>query len=343
MILPQYLENHERLEDNSRKGKKWLLMWEIARPGSQNHFWPALFRLTFFRMLFFVRSFSSEEFFVAHFFVSQLVVFAYFRLAFLRLNYFSFVHSFVCAFFRPYIFSFVYFFVRIFFRLYIFSSTQNFVCAIFRPRRFSSVPFFVDSDFRPRRISSVPFSVHANFSQCITKCYQYLHTYPLRSPILFQENTSRESACPRFCRGAGSICERKTVYKSLCLYVRERPSISRRPADLVLLDSRGVADGVVGGPDPRTFENRVVRPPPPQIREWSGQNTVFFSIFRVFWGRLATLPTIRPPTQKSVATPLLDRILREEREAGPSSNLKQRESPVRCGRIYDPPSAAPNC
>ena len=25
----------------------------------------------------------------------------------------------------------------------------------------------------------------------------------------------------------------------------------------------------------------------------------------VFWGRLATLPTIRPPTQKSVATPLL--------------------------------------
>ena len=30
-----------------------------------------------------------------------------------------------------------------------------------------------------------------------------------------------------------------------------------------------------------------------------------FPIFRVFWGRLATLPTIRPPTQKSVATPLV--------------------------------------
>ena len=165
----------------------------------------------------------------------------------------SSVHFFVRIFFRPYIFSFVYFFVRTFFRSYIF-----FLCAYFRPRRISSVPFFVHAAFRlchfsstqifvPRRISSVPFSVHANFPQCITKCYQYLHTYPLRSPILFQENTSRKSVCPRFCRGAASICERKTVYKSLCLYVRERPSISRRPADLVLLDSRGVADGVVGG------------------------------------------------------------------------------------------------
>ena len=129
------------------------------------------------------------------------------------------------------------FFRSYIFRLCIFSSTQNFVCAIFRPRRFSSVLFFVDSDFRPRIILSVPFSVHANFSQCITKCHQYLHTYPLRNPILFQENTSRKSVCPRFCRGAASS-ERKTVYKSLCLYVRERPSISRRPADLVLLDTR---------------------------------------------------------------------------------------------------------
>ena len=32
-------------------------------------------------------------------------------------------------------------------------------------------------------------------------------------------------------------------------------------------------------------------------------------IFRVFWGTLATLPTIRPPTQKSVATPLQGKVL----------------------------------
>ena len=37
------------------------------------------------------------------------------------------------------------------------------------------------------------------------------------------------------------------------------------PRTLMVLP-RGVADGGVGGPDPRTFENRAVRPPP-QIRE----------------------------------------------------------------------------
>ena len=88
--------------------------------------------------------------------------------------------------------------------------------------------------------------------------------------------------CPRFCRGAGSICERKTVYKSLCLYVREKPSISRRPADLVLLDSRGVADGVVGGSRPPHFWKPGRSTPPPQIREWSGQNTVFFRFLGYF-------------------------------------------------------------
>ena len=33
-------------------------------------------------------------------------------------------------------------------------------------------------------------------------------------------------------------------------------------------------------------------------------NPVSFPIFMVFWGMSTTLPTIRPPTKKSVATPL---------------------------------------
>ena len=50
----------------------------------------------------------------------------------------------------------------------------------------------------------------------------------------------------------------------------------------------------LGGPDPRTFENRAGRPPPPDSRmKWPKSG--IFPIFRVFWGRLATLPTIRPP------------------------------------------------
>ena len=71
--------------------------------------------------------------------------------------------------------------------------------------------------------------------------------------------------------------------------------------------TRGVVDGGGGGRgggvltpallkigsfDPPRFENEVAK-----IR-------CFFSIFGVFWGRLTTLPTIRPPTQKSVATTL---------------------------------------
>ena len=62
--------------------------------------------------------------------------------------------------------------------------------------------------------------------------------------------------------------------------------------------TRGVADGGSrgGGPDPRTFENRKVRPP-------RFENEVAkircFSIFRVFWGRLAILPTIRSPPPHS--------------------------------------------
>ena len=73
------------------------------------------------------------------------------------------------------------------------------------------------------------------------------------------------------------------------------------------VEGRGVADGGVGGPDPRTFENRVVRPP--RFENEVAKIRCFFD-FRVFWGRLATLPTIRPPpplpTQKSVATPLVE-------------------------------------
>ena len=51
-----------------------------------------------------------------------------------------------------------------------------------------------------------------------------------------------------------------------------------------------------GGPDPRTFENRAVRPP--RFENEVAKTRCFFPIFRVFWGRLATLPMIRPPYSK---------------------------------------------
>ena len=58
---------------------------------------------------------------------------------------------------------------------------------------------------------------------------------------------------------------------------------------------RGVADGGggSGGPDPSIFENREVRP---QDSRMMWPKSGVFPIFRVFWGRLATLPTIRPPS-----------------------------------------------
>ena len=51
--------------------------------------------------------------------------------------------------------------------------------------------------------------------------------------------------------------------------------------------SRGVADGGGGGPDPRTFENREGRPPPPDSRMKWPKSGVFFRLlwyFGVFWG-----------------------------------------------------------
>ena len=54
----------------------------------------------------------------------------------------------------------------------------------------------------------------------------------------------------------------------------------------------GRGGGVVGGPDPRTFENRGGRPPDSRMK---GPKSGVFPIFRVFWGRLATLSAIRPP------------------------------------------------
>ena len=57
---------------------------------------------------------------------------------------------------------------------------------------------------------------------------------------------------------------------------------------------RGAGGGV--GPDNRTFENLGrSTPPPPRFENEVAKIRCFFPIFRVFWGRLATLPTIRPP------------------------------------------------
>ena len=55
---------------------------------------------------------------------------------------------------------------------------------------------------------------------------------------------------------------------------------------------------------------------------------MFFSDFRVFWVRLATLPTIRPPTQKSVTTPLY--VTHMMHSNPPSVQSKQRT-----GRCFD--------
>ena len=57
-----------------------------------------------------------------------------------------------------------------------------------------------------------------------------------------------------------------------------------------------------GGPDPRTFQNRVFRPH--RFENEVANIRCFFRFLGYFGGRLATLPTIDTPTQKSVATPM---------------------------------------
>ena len=67
---------------------------------------------------------------------------------------------------------------------------------------------------------------------------------------------------------------------------------------------RGVADGGGGSGvlTPALLKIGSFDPPDSRMK-WPKSGV--FPIFRVLWGRLATMPTIRPPTQKSVATPLL--------------------------------------
>ena len=66
---------------------------------------------------------------------------------------------------------------------------------------------------------------------------------------------------------------------------------------------RGGRGGGGGVLTPALLKTGSVDPPDSRMK-WPKSGA--FPIFRVFWGRLATLPTIRPPppTQKSVATPL---------------------------------------
>ena len=151
---------------------------------------------------------------------------------------------------------------------------------------------------------------HAICGSPMIVIHRYIHTYTHRLATL-----PTIAPPPPHSKNRGDYWRHWPFFCKHYILTSEPSTSERNWDDLWHLQLRGPGSGAASGcragasPTgggrsegswPPHFENRVDGP----LREWSAQNPVFFSDFTVFWGRLATLPTIRTPTQKSVATPL---------------------------------------